>query len=109
MPPIEADLILFPQKPKISVAVEPVVHALNSFLLLTRVEEFSGLGEWLGRTAASLPPEQLNLNRLVCEGMHHALIPERRWPHFPAYLDDLAAQPAALLRDRLLRGSCHSM
>jgi DNA-binding transcriptional ArsR family regulator len=109
MPPIEADLILLPQKPKIGVAVDPVAHALNSFLMIAKAEEFTGLGEWIARTAASLRPEQLHLNQLVCVGMHHALVPERRWPHFLAYLDDLAAQPAALLRDRLLRGSHRSM
>jgi DNA-binding transcriptional ArsR family regulator len=102
MAPLEADYILVPSKASVSVALEPVPNILHSFYMFTTVEEFSGVGEWVVRTAATLPPERLHINRLVFIGMYFALQPEQRWPSFPAYLDDLAALPAEALRERLI-------
>jgi DNA-binding transcriptional ArsR family regulator len=107
MPPLESDFILAPPNPNISVALEPAPNALNSLLMLNNVDELSGLGDWVVRTAASLSPEQRRTNRLVFEGMFYAVQPERRWPSFPAYIDSLATQPAEALRERLLRGSSY--
>jgi DNA-binding transcriptional ArsR family regulator len=106
MAPIE-DYIMVSPRPAISVALEPAANALNSLVMLSQVEELSGLGDWVVRTAASLSPEQRHINQVVCIGMFYALQPDRRWPSFPAYLDDLAARPAEMLRERLLQGSAN--
>ena len=101
--PLETDYLLAPSKANISVALEPVPNTLNSFYILTLIEELSGLGEWVTRTAAALPPERLHINRLVFIGMYFVLQPEQRWPSFPAYLDHLAALPAEALPERLIK------
>jgi DNA-binding transcriptional ArsR family regulator len=87
----------------LSVALEPAQNILNSLMMLTAVEKLSGLDEWVTRTAAQMSPEERHRNALVVEGLHHAVQPDRRWPSFSAYLDDLATRDAVALRDRLLR------
>jgi DNA-binding transcriptional ArsR family regulator len=106
MAPLESDYILAPPKASIGVGLEPATNALNSLVMLNNVDELSGLGDWVTRTAAALPAERLHINRLVFVGMFFAIQPDRRWPSFPAYVDDLAARPAEALREQLLRGSC---
>jgi DNA-binding transcriptional ArsR family regulator len=101
--PLETDYLLPLPKANISVALEPVPNILYSFYILTPEEELSGIGEWVARTAAALPPERLHINRLVFNGMYFALQPEQRWLNFPDYLDDLAALPAETLPERLIK------
>jgi DNA-binding transcriptional ArsR family regulator len=102
MPPLENDLLLSPQQATIIFGLEPAHNALYSLLLINRDEQLSGLGEWVTRMAAKLASEQRHTNRLALEGLYFAVEPDRSWPSFPAYIDHLAAQPAAALRDRLL-------
>src|SRR5258706_14267415 len=78
----------------ISLVSEPVYNALNSIALLNEVARMPALGDWVVRTAASLAPEQRRANQLIFAALSGALLPDRDWPDFPAYLDDLAAQPA---------------
>jgi DNA-binding transcriptional ArsR family regulator len=106
MAPLE-DYIRVAPRPSISVALEPAANALNTLILLAQADELSGLGEWVVRTAASLPAARRHLNRLICIGMFYALQPDRRWSSFPDYVDALAALPAEELRNRLLRGSAN--
>jgi DNA-binding transcriptional ArsR family regulator len=106
-PATESDLLPRTQPITISVAVEPAVNILYSMLLLNMGETLSGLSEWVSRTAAQLTPEQLHRNQLVLDGLHHALLPERRWPSFTAYLDDLASSEPHVLRDRLMWHMTH--
>ncbi len=84
------------------VALEPAISGLDSLMLLNSIPEVSGLGEWVERTAEALPPEIARMNRLVFHGLYFALLPDGRWPDFPAYIADLAARNPAALRDRLL-------
>jgi DNA-binding transcriptional ArsR family regulator len=103
MPPtIEADFLSRQQPAHISVALEPAHNVLNSLILLNSVEQLSGLGDWVDRTAARLSPQQLHRNKLVLEGLHYAVVPAQRWPSFAAYLDDLATRDPNELRDRLM-------
>jgi DNA-binding transcriptional ArsR family regulator len=106
-PATESDLLPRRQPVAITVAAEPAVNILYSMLLLNMGETLSGLGEWVGRTAAQLTPEQLHRNQLVLDGLHQALLPERRWPSFSAYLDDLASSEPHVLRDRLIWQTTH--
>jgi DNA-binding transcriptional ArsR family regulator len=99
---LDADFVAGSQPANLSVALEPAHNILNSMLLLNAVEKLSGLDEWVTRTAARLSPEQLHRNQLVFEGLYYAVQPDRRWPSFSTYLDDLAAKDPVILRDRLL-------
>src|SRR6476646_6578434 len=103
MPPtIDSDLISRTPSASLSVALEPAQNVLNSLILLTAAEKFSGLDEWVTRTVPQMSPAERHRNALVCEGLYYAVQPDRRWPSFSSYLDDLAARDAVELRDRLL-------
>jgi DNA-binding transcriptional ArsR family regulator len=107
-PTPESDLLPRTQPITITIASEPAINILNSMLLLSMGETLSGLDEWVGRTVARMSPAQFHRNRLVLDGLHHALLPERRWPNFTAYLEDLASSEASVLRDRLIWHFMHA-
>lgn len=100
--PLEPDLIRAPIKTSLNVSTEPVQNIINSLLLLNRAEDFSGLDTWVTNTFARMTAEQQRLNRIVFIGLYYAVMPDRGWPSFEAYLDDLSHQDAKSLRDRLL-------
>jgi DNA-binding transcriptional ArsR family regulator len=89
-----------------TVALEPAFNVLDSLMLLNAAPDTSGLGAWVSETAARLPAETATRNRLVLQGLYFAVLPERSWPTFPAYVDGLAAKsPDALanhIRDALV-------
>lgn len=107
-PAPESDLIPRSRPVQITVALEPAHNIANSLVVLNSADQLSGLDDWIGSMAARLTPEQLKRNRLVMEGLYFAVLPERSWPSFTAYLDDLAASDPEVLRDRLLRRLTHS-
>jgi DNA-binding transcriptional ArsR family regulator len=92
----------FHATPSTHIALAPVFNALNSFALLNRVEQFSGLNAWVVQTAAAFTPEQRHVHRLVFDGLHDALGPEKDMPDFPTYLSNLAVQDPDMLRNRAL-------
>src|SRR5215204_3527840 len=95
MPPtLDSDLIARTPVASLSVALEPAQNVLNSLVLLTAVDRFSGLDDWVTRTAAQMTPAERHRNALVTEGLYQAVQPDRRWLSFSAYLDDLAARDA---------------
>jgi DNA-binding transcriptional ArsR family regulator len=87
----------------VQLRYEPVYNVLNSIALLGQVEQLPALDAWVVRTAAELTPEQQHANRLIFAELAGALLPERDWLDFPAYLADLGASSPELLRDRALR------
>jgi DNA-binding transcriptional ArsR family regulator len=91
-----------PHAAPIIVALEPAQNAVHSLLLLTRVEQLSGLGDWVVRTANALTSQERKEHNLVLLGFHHAILPEQSWPSFPAYVDHLAALDPKALRDKML-------
>ena len=97
----DPDFIVGPTISPISVALEPAQNALNSLLLLDKADKLSGLDEWVTRTIAALTLEQRRNNRLVLYGLHYAIVPDKSWPSFPAYVNHLAAQDPIILRDRI--------
>ncbi len=101
MPAPEASLVSPRTESAISFGLEPVFNALHSLMLLTKVDQLSGLDEWVTRTAASLAPDRRYLNQVVLIGVHYAVVPTRSWPRFSLYLDDLARQDPVKLRDRV--------
>jgi DNA-binding transcriptional ArsR family regulator len=103
MPAPDPDLVVAPEAPPVSVAVEPAQNALNSLLLIEKADRLSGLDEWVTRTAVALTPQQRWDNRLVMLGLHYAVVPDRSWPSFTAYVDHLASVDPTTLRDRVFR------
>ncbi len=102
MPAQDATFVLNSPQPIVSVATEPAHNVLNSLNLLNKADETSGYGEWLTQTAASLPAPLAHDNLLILEGLHYAVIPDRSWPSFPAYINHLANLEPELLRDAIL-------
>jgi hypothetical protein len=49
-----------------------------------------------------MTPAQQAHHRLVVLGFFHAIVPERNWSSFPAYIDHLAALDPVALRDKML-------
>jgi DNA-binding transcriptional ArsR family regulator len=101
MPAPEPGFIVAPVAPPISVALEPAHNSLNSLLLLVKADKLSGLDTWVTRTAAALTPEQRHINHLILVGVHFAIVPDRSFSSFPAYVDHLAALDPAILRNRV--------
>lgn len=101
MSPSEESLTL-PSRARISTRLEPVLNVLHSLLLLTKVEDVSGFGDWVIRTAQAMTPGERRLNNLVMIGFHHAVMPQRSWESFPAYLKHLQATSPVALRDKML-------
>jgi DNA-binding transcriptional ArsR family regulator len=99
--PVE-EVIVTPQSPAIVVGLEPVPNGLYSLMLLLQVETKSGLGEWVTSTASRLTPEDRERLELVIIGFHYAVLPERDWPSFNAYLDHLTNLEPDRLRQKLL-------
>lgn len=91
-----------PDQRPIRVALEPVCNILNSFSLLTEVEQLSGLSPWVVQTAAALTPEQCQTNQLVFRGLRDVLTPLQDEPNFPSYLHNLAEVNPYLMRKMVL-------
>lgn len=86
---------------KVQIALDPVYSALNSFALLATHEARSGLGEWIVRTAALLPPDLMYRHRLIFQTeLYNACEVKVDSPTFPAYLDALAALDPEQLYDQ---------
>lgn len=102
-PALASDFLTRPRATEIAVALEPAHNVLTSMLLISMVDQLSGLGDWVNRTAARMSAADLQRNRLIFEGLYFAVLPDRRWPSFTAYLEDLERAHPAVLRDRLLR------
>ncbi|TFH31571.1 MAG: ArsR family transcriptional regulator [Anaerolineales bacterium] len=102
MPAPTRETIHIPELTRFRVAAEPAVNALESLLMLARIDQVSGLDDFLVKTGARLPKPVLKRNRLVLLGLHYALTPDRSWSSFPAYVDHLAALDAVALRDKVI-------
>jgi DNA-binding transcriptional ArsR family regulator len=95
--------IISPQKTvDVNFSLEPAYNAIVSLSLLDTAEGFSGLNDWVYRTAREMSAEQLRINQLVLQDIHVHLA-DARWSSFPAWVDDLAAQDATAMRDGALR------
>jgi ArsR family transcriptional regulator len=91
-----------PHAAPITVALEPARNAFHSLSLLVKAEELPGLSDWVPRTANALTPAERKRHMLVFSGLYWAVMPERSWASFPAYVDHLATRNPTALRDRML-------
>ncbi len=104
MPTPVQDLTSALTKTSISVGLEPAYNAMESLMLLTNVkgEKMAGLLDWVNQTRAALSEEELNTHNLVMDGFYYAVLPEKSWSSFPAYIDHLESVDPVTLRDKLL-------
>jgi DNA-binding transcriptional ArsR family regulator len=80
----------------------PAQNAAHSLFSLLLEEKLSGLGDWVHATNLSMGAKLREENQLVMEGFHGIATPDRDWPSFPDFVEDLAAQKPETLRDRML-------
>ncbi|MCK4543173.1 MAG: winged helix-turn-helix transcriptional regulator [Spirochaetales bacterium] len=88
---------------KTKFELNPVRNILNSLLLLTKTEEYSGFGPWVQETRDQLSREIYQSHRLILLGCHYALFQERFPGDFPSYLKDLEKTNPEEIRNRLLK------
>jgi len=98
-----SNVLLAPGTVSVRFALDPVYNNLASLYMVALVDVFSGLDEWVGRTAATLSAAQMRTHRLLFDVLYSAFEPDEDWPSFPAYLDDLARQDPHRMRDRFLK------
>jgi DNA-binding transcriptional ArsR family regulator len=102
MPAPIRDLIRTSEQVRFRVSTEPVHNALHSMMLLMRVDEVSGLDDWIVQTAENLPKEIMKQHAVIIYGVHYAVVPKRSYQTFEEYLEDLRASDPMELRDQLL-------
>jgi DNA-binding transcriptional ArsR family regulator len=101
--PLPVSDLLYPGDDRaVFVAREPAHNVHHSLVLLSQAEKFSGLDDWVYRTAAALTPEERDANLLVMIGLYYATMPETSYPSFPAFVEQLASESPQRLRDRVL-------
>jgi DNA-binding transcriptional ArsR family regulator len=96
------ELILTAEVETVTIGLEPVASGLYSLMLIYKAEHISGLSDWVIETAAAMTQEERERLALLINGLPYAIIPERSWPSFPAFLQHLENQDAHRLRDKLL-------
>jgi DNA-binding transcriptional ArsR family regulator len=103
MPAPVSDIVSPAKVDRIMIDLEPAHNCIQSLFLLTMVDQLSGLNDWVVRMADRLPADVLKRNAVVTVGLHYAVVPDRSWSSFPAYLEHLAAVDPVELRDKVLR------
>jgi DNA-binding transcriptional ArsR family regulator len=98
-----AELIVPRRTVSVGFWLEPAYNAVASLALLDLAEDWSGLGEWVYRTAEGMSPEDRWLNRHVLQDAVYHLLGDASWPSFQAWVDDLAARDAVEMRDDVVR------
>jgi DNA-binding transcriptional ArsR family regulator len=102
MPAPTVDIVKTRSTEDLRVELEPAHNAIQSLVLLTKVEGLSGLNPWVTRTARTLTPEEKHRNDLVMIGVHFAVVPDRSWASFVDFVDDLERVDPEVLRDKVL-------
>ena len=100
--PAPVQTIINPIINQVEVALEPANNALHSLMLLVKSDDLPGLDPWIGRTLNAMSDGEIQTNKLVMLGLHHAVLPDRSWPSFPTYLDFLENVDPFYIRDLML-------
>lgn len=103
------DFILAPQVKTYEVVLSPLWEALNLIFLLHEYDKYSGINENLVRLANSISPELMEQNRLVVEGFWGIVKPQKYYPDYPTFVDNIAAGDAVVMRDSALNSLCEYM
>jgi DNA-binding transcriptional ArsR family regulator len=103
---VDQTYILAPQVVKVRFEVNPAFSGIEGIRELNEVDRLSGFGEWVTRTAAALPAERRDLNKIVFmayEAVFFDIMPVMfGYDDFPSYVEALAARDPYELRDQVL-------
>jgi DNA-binding transcriptional ArsR family regulator len=102
MPLPSTDLLYPGDERAVYVALAPAHNVQHSLVLLSQTDKYSGLDEWVYRTAAAMTAEERATNDLVMIGLYFATLPDAGYPSFPAFVEQLASESPLRLRDRVL-------
>jgi ArsR family transcriptional regulator len=98
--------ILAPKIAAIDFAVEPVINCLESLRAIELMQDLSGLGAWVGETAARMTPEQRFMNKVVVDALDLvyacAISAEPGDRDFEHYIARIAAADPYAIRDRVI-------
>lgn len=83
------------------VVLEPAHNIISSLRLLHKHERMSGTNVWVESTAVAMSPAQKHQNKLVMDGLYHAVEPEHSWSSFPNYVDHLSQSDPYHLRQKI--------
>ncbi|MGD2048907.1 MAG: winged helix-turn-helix domain-containing protein [Chloroflexota bacterium] len=112
MPAPVADVLVTPSVERIGLSLEPAQNVFHSLLLLAKKEEVVGYNDWVTETVLAMSAMERQRHQLVMIGFFFAVIPNRSWPSFPAYLEHLASLTPMELRDKLMEAyfnlPCHA-
>jgi DNA-binding transcriptional ArsR family regulator len=103
MPAPVGDILSSVKVDRVTLDLEPAHNGIHSLFLLSMSDELPGLNDWVIRTVDQLPADLRRRNAVVTVGLHYAIVPDRSWSSFPAYVEHLAAMDPVELRDKLLR------
>jgi DNA-binding transcriptional ArsR family regulator len=102
MPMPVSDLLYPGDDQPVIVALEPAHNVHHSLVLLSQADKFSGLDDWVYRTAAAMTPEERATNDLVMIGLYYATLPDASYSSFPVFVEQLASESPLRLRNRVL-------
>ena len=101
----DPDLIIAPRLVTVEFALEPAYNNITSLFALALTGQYSGYGEWIVRTAASLSQERAYMNRLLCDALDTLFVAyktHKSWSSLPAYVDELEQEDPYWLRDAMV-------
>ncbi len=107
MPAPVQEVLVYPATARIRISLEPAFNSFHSLLLLAKTEEIGAFSDWVTETMLSMSALERQRHRLVMIGFFFAVMPERSWPSWPAYIDHLASLSPLALRDKLLEAYFH--
>lgn len=84
-----------------TIAMAPVYNVLTSMALLTSPNLDKEKEPWLAAVTARLTAERRRRNRILFEGLGAAILPDKEYDNFSAYVDALTAESPKILRDRV--------
>lgn len=96
----DREFILAPASVRVEIEVDEVALAMHSMAIINIVDEFSGMGEWVEKTARKLTPGELKTNHLVAY-MQCEIIKQPDVTTFPQFLNLLHSVNPVGLRDQI--------
>jgi DNA-binding transcriptional ArsR family regulator len=95
-------LVLAPHTVKVDFALEPLLNAIDTMLLLSNLDNLSGLSDWVYDARERLGDVERHRHDLLVRGLK-ILEYEPEWPDFPAYLAHMRALEPEALRDQAMK------
>ncbi len=86
---------------RLNAKTELVRNTLNSLLLIAECNDYPGIHPFITQTHASLDYSVRQTNKIIMIGLHHAALPEKDFPSFQHYIDDLKKTDPQILQDRV--------